>query len=267
MIAIRVLTAGDLPAAKDLLMRTSLTGGALNIGRYARWQPDGVWGGFDAGALLGTVSLLRFGEVGFVGCMAVEPALQGRGLGRQLLEHAHREGERAGVTTFLLEATPAGEPLYRKLGYVGEHETAIVARAAPAGAPSGEPIRIAPAELIALDREATGMPRDTMLASLVREHAGGVVRGVRGELAAYALAVDDRLGPVIACDAGAGRALIDRLAPGCTVANVPIANEAAFAAVLGHGFTEQRRLRRMRRGPAVAARPPWIWTLMSPGSG
>jgi len=49
--------------------------------------------------------------VGFVGCMAVEPSLQGGGVGRRLLEHAHQAGRRAGIRTFLLEATSAGAHL------------------------------------------------------------------------------------------------------------------------------------------------------------
>lgn len=122
------LTEADLPAAADLLACVGLSGASTMLRRYLRWQPDGVWKLEFDGALTGTVTLLRQGSVGFVGCMAVHPARQGAGLGHRLLEHAQREARRAGITTFLLEATPAGEPLYRGLGYVVEHESMIFLR-------------------------------------------------------------------------------------------------------------------------------------------
>ena len=163
---IRLLTDTDVPAAKALLEHVSLAGGAVNIGRYVSWQPDGAWGWFDDGALLGMVVLLRYEHVGFVGCMGVEPAHQGRGLGRLLLEHAHAAGRRAGVTTFLLEATLQGEPLYGKLGYLVEYETVIVGRggATPADA---KPVSDHRAAIVALDRAATGSDRSPMIPSLV----------------------------------------------------------------------------------------------------
>jgi hypothetical protein len=72
---------------------------------------------------------------------------------------------------------------------------------------------------------------------------------------------------MIARDAGAGRALVDRFAPACRVATIPIPNDTAMAAFAAHGYREQRRLRRMRLGPAVRARVEWIWALASPGAG
>ena len=265
MTAIRLLDGADVPAAKILLERVGLPGGAANIARYLRWQPDGAWGGFDGDALAGMVTLLRHGAAGFVGCMGVEPARQGRGLGRELLEHAHGEGRRAGVSTFLLEATPAGARLYRNLGYVDEHETAVLGRAA-AGAADVAPIGHELAAICELDRAATASARDAMLAGLAGEFPGAVAR-TAGGLAGFGVVVGDRLGPLIARDPGAGRALVDRLAPGCANAALPLANEPALAALAAHGFTELRRLRRMRLGPALPSRTAWIWALASPGAG
>jgi len=257
------LSEADLVEAADLLSRAGLQGGASNVGRYLRWQPDGAWKVVREGRLVGMVTLLRFGQVGFVGCMAVEPALQGEGIGRELLEHAHDHGSRRGVTTFALEATPVGERLYRKLGYVGEGETAIVGRTA-AGTSSLALIADR-AGIVELDALATGSSRAVMIEALLGDALGAIARV--GELVGYGLALGDRLGPVIARDIGAGRALVDQLAPGCAVAAVPVANDAAMDAFATNGFSEARRLRRMRRGPVVAMHAPWIWALASPGAG
>jgi ribosomal protein S18 acetylase RimI-like enzyme len=264
----RLLTAADLPAAHSLLARAGLGGGVAYVARYQRWYPEGMWGSFDErGELAGMVTVLQYGPVGFVGCMAVAPELQGRGIGRRLLEHAHAAGRARGIGTFLLEATPSGQLLYEKLGYRVEHESAILGR--PADAVrfiDPAPLAADRAAVHALDREATGCARATLIDALVDNFAGAAVR-VRGELAGFGFAVGERLGPVTARDPGAGRELVDRLAPGCTSATVPLDNEPAAAALAGAGFTELRRIVRMSLGPAVRVRLPWVWSLVSAGAG
>ena len=266
------LVVNEVPAARALLERAGLPGAVAGIARYLRWQPDGAWRIVDDGALVAMVTLLRFGAVGFVGCMAVDASHQGRGLGRRLLEHAHGAGRRAGVTTFLLEATPSGQPVYERLGYVDEHETWNLGRPArePGAtdpAPDGlQDLSAARSEILALDQRATGSSRDAMIGDLITAHRGALVR--TSDLAAYGLVVDTRVGPVIARDPGAGRAVIDRLATsGASLASVPAANEPAIAAFTAHGFTVWRTLRRMRLGPPVATPAHWLWALASPGAG
>jgi N-acetylglutamate synthase-like GNAT family acetyltransferase len=265
---IQALTTADVPATIELLRRTGLEGATANFTRYRRWQPDGAWGLFDNGALVGSVTLLRFGRVGFVGCMAVEPALQAQGRGRALLEHAHAAGRRAGVTTFLLEATAIGRRLYENLGYAVDHETWVGARKL-ATEPPGAVVEIgaARAEILALDRRATGSPRDMMIGDLIDHHHGGLERSADGAVVGYGLVVGDRLGPVIASDPGAGRALIERLAGGCAVVGVPMPNAPAIAAASAAGFAPARTLTRMRLGPPVDGDPAWCWALASPGAG
>jgi GNAT superfamily N-acetyltransferase len=90
---VQPLRAADVPAAIALLERAGLPSGAANVSRYL---PDGAWGVVEEGALVGMVTLLQFGHIGFVGCMAVEPERQARGLGRGLLEYAHGAARRAG---------------------------------------------------------------------------------------------------------------------------------------------------------------------------
>ena len=261
---IQPLGAADLPAAAALLGRVGLPSGSANIGRYLRWQPDGAWGWFEAGALVGTVTLLHFGSVGFVGCMSVERGRQGQGLGQKLLEHAHRAAQLAGITTLLLEATPAGRPLYEKLGYVTDYETWVMLRSDITDR-EAVPLGHEREAILALDGRATGSRRDAMIGDLVDNHRGGVER--TGELVGYGLVVGDRLGPVVASDPAAGRALIARLAGDCSVVGVPAPNEAAVAAFSANGFRYQRTLRRMRLGPPVGGDPTLLWALASAGAG
>jgi GNAT superfamily N-acetyltransferase len=264
---IRSLAVADLPAAVALLEIAGLGGAKANLARYLRCQPRCGWAAIRDGVLSGIVTVLQQGRVGFVGAMAVHPDHRGAGVGRALLDHAHAEVRRAGIATFLLEATPLGEHLYRKLGYLPEHETLILQRDA-AGTPVAA--RIAPSDhaaIATLDRIATGAVRDDMLADLLAEGGPGATIHVHREAVGAGLVIGDRLGPVLATHVAVGRALVDQLAPACRVVTIPEPNQAALAAVASHGFREARRLRRMRLGPAVPVRTDWIWALASPGAG
>jgi GNAT superfamily N-acetyltransferase len=258
---IRLMVPADLDPARALLAEVGLGSGVANVARYLRWQPDGVWVAVDGASVVGMVALLHQGVAGFVGCMAVAPTRQGAGLGRLLLEHAHAAGRRAGLATFLLEATASGAHLYRRLGYVAEYETIIATRTAGATVSA----RIDPADhagILALDRGATGVTRDAMVEALLAEGGPGVATAT-----GYGLIIGERLGPVIARDAATGRAIFDALAPAAAVITVPVPNADALAAATAHGFVEQRRLWRMRLGPAVAVRPVEVWALASAGAG
>ncbi len=261
-VAIRALGAADVPAAVALLAEVGLGGAAGNLARYLAWQPACGWVAVRSAddALVGSVTVLRQGEVGFVGCMAVAPALQGSGLGRRLLEHAHAAGRRAGVVTFLLEATRAGEVLYARLGYVTTGETVIAARAATGGT-AARGVLDADA-ICALDRTASGLDRRDMIRGLLAEGGAGTHLTDRG----YGLVVGERLGPVVARDAGAGRAIVDAVIAPCTVVTAPV-HAGALAALAAHGFAVVRPLRRMCLGLPPAAPREQIWALASPGAG
>lgn len=264
---IRALTTDDLPAAVALLEVSGLGGAQKNLGRYLATQPRCGWAAISGGALVGLVTVLQQGPAAFVGAMAVHPDHRRTGLGRALLEHGQAVARGAGIATFLLEATPEGEHLYRRLGYVPEHETLILQREGDLAPVDARIDAQDHAAIAALDRIATGTARPDMLRVLLAEAGPGVVVRHRGELVAAGLVVGERLGPLHAIDADAGRAIVDRLAPACRVVTVPAPNEAALAAFARHDFREARRLRRMRLGPPTAARPDWIWALASPGAG
>ena len=266
-VTIQPLRSSDLREAIALLEVSGLAGARDNLARYLRCQPGCGWAAVVEEQLVGVVTVLVQGTVGFVGAMAVHPARRGLGVGRALLERGHASARRAGVTTFLLEATPAGEPMYQRLGYVPEYETSILQHAGGAAAPA---VRISAADHAAiarLDRMATGTVRDDLLAVLHAEGGPGEAIHRDGELIGAGLIVGERLGPVIASEPDVGLALLAHLAPACRVATVPVPNEAALAAFADLGYTCARRLRRMRLGPEVAVRPTWIWALASPGAG
>ncbi len=74
--------------------------------------------GASAQAPAATTSAIAAGPVGVIGNVAVRPEFQRRGLGKLLTAHALDWQRAAGVRTVWLDATPAGRPLYRQLGFV-----------------------------------------------------------------------------------------------------------------------------------------------------
>ena len=90
-----------------------------------RLQPDGVFVAEDpkTGAIVGyiTTRLNAISRVGWIPNLAVDPACQGKGLGRALIEHAiqffrDRRMDVAKIET--LDQNPIGQRLYPSLGFV-----------------------------------------------------------------------------------------------------------------------------------------------------
>ncbi|WP_443115382.1 GNAT family N-acetyltransferase [Herbaspirillum seropedicae] len=173
-------------------------------------QPDG------ARSVAGSGMLCPLGEdYASLGLVIIADALQGRGLGRAMMQRLLQD---AGSRNVILNATDAGRPLYEKLGFavtdtLSQHQS-TTARAQPVLAADARirPLRKeeAPA-FLALDRQASGMDRSTLLQPLlataevaVLEQAGQV-KGVamlrefgRGRV----------IGPVIASQVEDAKALI-----------------------------------------------------------
>ena len=69
----------------------------------------------------GTATALNHGnKVAWIGMVLVDKSFRGQGAGRMLLEEILRGLK--DVESVKLDATPAGEPLYRKMGFIAEHQ-------------------------------------------------------------------------------------------------------------------------------------------------
>jgi GNAT superfamily N-acetyltransferase len=123
-----------------------------------------------------------------LGLVIIADALQGRGLGRAMMQRLLQD---AGTRNVILNATEAGRPLYEKLGFVvtdtlSQHQS-TTAHATPELA-AGERIRALRKDelpfLLALDRQASGMDRSALLVPLLDTsevavlEQGGQVKGV-----------------------------------------------------------------------------------------
>jgi GNAT superfamily N-acetyltransferase len=171
-----------------------------------------------AGGLAGCVVLTRYGAgLVAVGMMLVATRHERRGLGRRLMEHVLA---RAGDATVFLYATRFGRPLYERLGFrvvsdVTTCEGAFSGAATGATRPATAADRPA---IGALDAAAFGAGRDALLdahlALAERVHVLEDGGGLRGFGAAVARSGSLLLGPLVAPDLAAARALVADLAAG-----------------------------------------------------
>jgi GNAT superfamily N-acetyltransferase len=217
------------------------------------------------GSLVATTIVLPFAAVAphkplaWISMVLVTPGWRGRGLATWLVRWAIRRTVALG-TTAVLDATPAGREVYRKLGF--EDDRRLIRLRAPAGAKLPE---IAPAErlreatiaaIVQRDREVSAFDRGPVLRYLVGAAPDsafirppcdklGYVFGRPGRTAFY-------VGPVVASSAEDALALTRAaIAPrqGEPVLIDAFADQDSFCARLKEwGFVEERPYTRMRLG-------------------
>jgi tRNA(Met) C34 N-acetyltransferase TmcA len=242
--------------------------------------PGGMLGASQGGRLLGTAGAVRWSrDCGWISMVLVHPDVRRMGIGTRLMQFAlERLAACAGIG---LDATPAGRPLYRKLGF---EDACIVKRlvcprleAMPGDGPA--PARATADDLAAivrLDAQAFGASREALArAMLCRAPGGAWTLDVDGRLAGFSLgrpgANYDQIGPVVAASVGDAMALVaaaSRLLRGRPVViDVPESQGEMLGRLVAAGFVVQRDLYRMWRGRAPIGDPSMIFAIAGPDLG
>jgi predicted N-acetyltransferase YhbS len=210
------------------------------------------------GCVVATGASVGFGPTGWIGGIAVLPEARGERLGQALTEAAIAAlGARA---TLLLLASPAGLPIYERLGFEPEGAYRVFTGAADAAPATPPGVRAAtPADhaaIRALDARATGEDRALAVDA-------GIERALVAE-GGFALRPPFAARPIVATDPAAGAALLAAtIEPGLRLA-APATNAPAIEAILAHGAEERAGgVERMRRGAPVAWRPELLWGVFS----
>lgn len=214
----RPMTCDDVPAAHALSLALKWPHRAQD---WAMLQS--VADGFvalDQGRIIGSAFACHQGGWSTIGLVIVSDEYQGHGIGRRLMDMAlHSVGER----TALLNATVAGTPLYRKLGFVEyghiQQRQGTVGVIAPTSA-----CRLLSqndhARMSALASAATGLDRQGVMQAVFAEIEQAVGIDVGGHLQAFAVirpfGRGRCIGPVVAQNAEQAQALI-----ACLLAAVP----------------------------------------------
>jgi GNAT superfamily N-acetyltransferase len=210
------------------------------------------------GNILGTAAYMRYGALAWVAMMLVDPAERGAGLGAKLLAAAL--AALGGAPCIGLDATPLGEPLYRKFGFADDYSLARTkATVDPTRfsdiACTARRMLVSDLEAVCRrDFEVFGADRSRLLAALLRRapECAWIVHdtaGVKGYTFGRPGYLCHQLGPVVAADAGTARDLVTRclsqLRGTVFAIDVPLLDGEWLGFLKSVGFVEERRFVRM----------------------
>lgn len=254
-IDIRKLTTASLDFADSVRAAAGWNQTRADWRRLLAFEPEGCFLAEIGGEPAGTATTIRYGEeLGWIGMVLVDPAFQRRGVATALMERA-LEFLSPRVACVKLDATPAGQPVYERLGFLPEFELCRWER------PGGAPTRLERAVsrgIADFDATAFGAERGSWLAALARDakvsrrgpDALGMIRS--GEH-------HDYLGPLTASTPEAGRELAGELISQLdrqTFWDVPEPNRVAVELAEAHDFKRVRPLLRMWMGRQLLAGSP-----------
>jgi GNAT superfamily N-acetyltransferase len=272
------LTAADIPFGLHLCGQAGWNQRAEDWQRFLNLEPDGCFLAERDGVPVGTTTTCVFGMIAWVAMVLVDAAHRGQGIATALMRHALAYLDGRGVRTVRLDATPLGQPVYEKLGFVPSYPLARYAGTLPRTACMGRLPRLARSQLPALatlDREITGTDRHNLLERLLLEWPrsvrlfaqGGQVHGyVAARLGARAV----HIGPCLGAPLAAGLLLADachRFGGRAVYLDIPTGNGPAVQMAEALGLTVQRPLLRMSRGEPVAERVKDLWASSGPEKG
>ena len=299
---LRSLAADDVPAAMALVRQVGWNQTAADWMRFLRAQPDGCFAASAGDQLVGTVTTIIYelgdarapdlaeapphrstlasiapgigavircrpftrSRLAWIVMLIVDTAHRGRGLGPRLLERAvdYLDGQR--VSCVKLDATPEGQPLYEKHGFVVEQaiERWELRRASPCSATT-ERGHAAPAfeDIVGLDRQLFGADRGELLLSLAVEAPDLTIvlrqgRDVIGYACGRRGTRADHLGPWMARDEAAGeqvlQTFLERSDRPLVYVDCLADNAWSRRLAASKGFRLSRPLTRMYRGANVA---------------
>lgn len=235
----------------------------------------------DAGRIVASGAVLPMDEpqrgsprVAWISMILVHTSQRGRGLGRAVFARCLQQVQEAGRIA-MLDATPAGEALYRQFGFETQwrltrwrrEARAVTAPAAAGGAPGA----IVLAALAELDQQAQGFGRRRVLEHLGGRPASRCARDPQALALVRAGRGADHVGPVLAASEDAAAALFTRVVgalPGAVLADVPDQRPLMRAALQAAGFEPQRGFARMALIPAgqalPAGRPAFLHAVAGP---
>src|SRR5262245_7480478 len=121
-IVIRTLTEADIDAADAIMIPAYGVPRSRKreLRRYLALQPDGWLMAMLDGQPAGLGGATDYGPFAYIGLMAVLPSLQRRGIASAIMEQLLAWIAARACPTVMLDASPAGERLYEKLGFVDD---------------------------------------------------------------------------------------------------------------------------------------------------
>jgi len=228
------------------------------------------------GQIIGTAVTMPYGNsVGWIGMVLVAGAWRGKGIATRLMNGCIDELNHAGLIPGL-DATPAGEPVYTKLGFTGTLRLTRMRRPARFSTPAATPARPIQdddrSQIATIDAATFGVPRnDLMKAMCTRTAAPGWSLGTEGFLVHRAGRKARQIGPICAHNNLAAEKLLSTALAECDeelVIDVPDAQSDFTARLKAEGFVDERPFLRMYLGaPASHGNPAQLFAIAGPELG
>jgi predicted N-acetyltransferase YhbS len=219
------------------------------------------------GEVVGSVAAINYGDtVSWVGMMLVRSDVRGQGIAKRLLSTVIEKLETCQVIK--LDATPAGQPVYQKLGFVAEFGLLRMTGDKLAGfAREREPAELRRMqsvdlpEVVSLDASVMGTDRPELIQRLFQENpeASWIIRKKDGLAGAALVRRGTRfnhIGPVQATSLTDAKVIISRLVDQLRVESIVLdvvaSQQELVDWLLAAGFVRQRSLTRMFLGNNVS---------------
>jgi GNAT superfamily N-acetyltransferase len=268
------------------LDETALDGG-LALSQEAGWNQAAddwriffrsgvVYGLVEGGQIVATGAILPYAGFGWISMVLTTKSARGRGIGTAILKQATADLAELGCVP-VLDATPAGERIYRPLGFLPVAPLWRWRGTSPGRGEVAPGIAQATASdrdwIIARDAEAFGAPRADLVASLMQRvpWLALVMPSANGFVLARPGRVATSLGPVVADDEASAIALLEAVLaayPGPALIDVPEGRTGIEALLTRHGFTKERPYLRMAHGRAEPfGQPQHLFAIAGPELG
>jgi GNAT superfamily N-acetyltransferase len=215
------------------------------------------------GQVLGSVAIIRHEPVVWIAMMLVHPGHRRQGVATKLMETAI---DAAGdVDCIGLDATPAGEPLYRRFGFARDRQfvrmkALIAGDRLPALHSAVRRMQQADiASVLERDREVFGADRSGLLMSLFERAPDGAWIAGDSSLLGYVFGRPGyryhQIGPLVAEDSVAARLVLEACCCALrgreAVIDVQCSDPEWTRSLGSLGFVEERPFARMFRQPAI----------------
>jgi GNAT superfamily N-acetyltransferase len=244
--------------------------GCLALSKSANWNQNEAdwrlmletghgWGrSLPDGTLAASTLVLPYGDFAWVSMVLVHPAHRRKGYASQLLRTAICDLGERGFTP-ILDATPAGHPVYQQEGFSDRWTfKRFFRRSASRPGVEGTVRKVQDTdwnEILRLDHEAFGASRELLLRALARRlpecalivEGEGFILGREGREA-------HQVGPLVARDTPTARALLTHALAAVTApVYVDVGDHVPLRALLeANGFAFQRPFTRMVHGDRPA---------------
>ena len=219
-----------------------------------------------------TAATLRYApHLAWISMVLVHPELRGRGHATALMRWAIES--LAGTACIALDATPAGQPVYARLGFVARSGFARWRLSGPvvSAEVAVRPMRATDLDtVIALDAEAFGAPRVALLRDFFERLPQAAFIAERGFILSRDGVRHPQIGPLVAPDDQTAQAL---LAAACAALGQPCLLDmrddahALRAAVAAAGGVRERSFTRMSLGTDLPGKPALSPLLAGPEFG